>query len=72
MAGAGPSGRGLRPVRESAVVGIADPALGEEIGPAVVLRPDATDTAENLYVGKLGGLPVSSRRSPVVAKRAVR
>ena len=35
-------------VLEAAVVGIADPTLGEEIGAAVVLRPEATDTVESL------------------------
>ena len=30
------------------MVGIADPTLGEEIGAAVVLRPEATDTVESL------------------------
>jgi long-chain acyl-CoA synthetase len=35
-------------VLEAAVVGIADPALGEEVGAAVVLRPGATDTVESL------------------------
>jgi long-chain acyl-CoA synthetase len=35
-------------VFEAAVIGIADPTLGEEIGAAVVLRPGATDTVESL------------------------
>ncbi|MFG1605263.1 long-chain fatty acid--CoA ligase [Actinoplanes sp. NPDC049265] len=35
-------------VLEAAVVGIPDPALGEEVGAAVVLRPGATETVENL------------------------
>ncbi len=35
-------------VREAAVVGIADPSLGEEVGAAVALRPGATVTAEEL------------------------
>jgi long-chain acyl-CoA synthetase len=35
-------------VIEAAVVGIADSTLGEEVGAAVVLRPDATVTAESL------------------------
>ncbi|MEU0791847.1 long-chain fatty acid--CoA ligase [Amycolatopsis sp. NPDC005961] len=35
-------------VLEAAVVGVADPALGEEVGAAVVLRPGATATAETL------------------------
>jgi long-chain acyl-CoA synthetase len=35
-------------VVEAAVVGIADPALGEEVGAAVVLRPGAVETADDL------------------------
>jgi long-chain acyl-CoA synthetase len=35
-------------VLEAAVVGIADSALGEEVGAAVVLRPGATATVETL------------------------
>jgi long-chain acyl-CoA synthetase len=37
-------------VVEAAVVGIPDDALGEEVGAAVVLRPGATDSAEDLQV----------------------
>jgi long-chain acyl-CoA synthetase len=35
-------------VVEAAVVGIPDPALGEEVGAAIVLRPGATETPEDL------------------------
>ncbi len=35
-------------VLEAAVVGIPDPALGEEVGAAVVLKPGAVDTVEDL------------------------
>jgi long-chain acyl-CoA synthetase len=35
-------------VQEAAVIGIADPALGEEVGAAVVLRPGASVTADEL------------------------
>ena len=35
-------------VVEAAVVGIPDPALGEEVGAAIVLRPGATETVEDL------------------------
>ena len=35
-------------VAEAAVVGIADPVLGEEVAAAVALKPGATTTAEEL------------------------
>jgi long-chain acyl-CoA synthetase len=35
-------------VVEAAVVGLPDPALGAEVGAAVVLKPGATETAEDL------------------------
>jgi long-chain acyl-CoA synthetase len=35
-------------VAEAAVVGVPDPALGEEVGAAVVLKPGATVTAEEI------------------------
>jgi long-chain acyl-CoA synthetase len=35
-------------VVEAAVVGIPDPVLGEEVGAAVVLKPGATETAEDI------------------------
>ncbi len=35
-------------VAEAAVVGVSDPALGEEVGAAVVLRPGATVSPEDL------------------------
>jgi long-chain acyl-CoA synthetase len=37
-------------VLEAAVVGIADPALGEEVGAAVVLKPGSDETAGGLQV----------------------
>jgi long-chain acyl-CoA synthetase len=35
-------------VVEAAVIGIADPVLGEEVAAAVVLKPGATETAEDI------------------------
>ena len=35
-------------VAEAAVVGVADPSLGEEVGAAVVLKPGATATVEEI------------------------
>jgi long-chain acyl-CoA synthetase len=35
-------------VREAAVIGIAHPELGEEVGAAVALKPDATATAAEI------------------------
>jgi long-chain acyl-CoA synthetase len=35
-------------VAEAAVIGVADPALGEEVGAAVVLKPGSTATPEDI------------------------
>jgi hypothetical protein len=59
-AGAAPS---IPAVAEAAVIGIAHPALGEEVAAAVALKPDADLTTDELATSSSAGSPPISTRA---------